>query len=164
MSILLLLWKYRKDVAYILAILSLLGVFLWYRSHLINVGEDRVKSEDARVVAAQIKAFEEQTAKDAEILKEANDAHQAELQKLRADANSHPLPPVRLCHSPGPSPMPAPPGIPRGSDPSTGVLPQGDGVSTDGPDISAGLGLLAERADRLSADARELNSVTHPKP
>lgn len=150
-------WKYKKDIGYLLAILAILGLFLWYRSHLINIGEDRVKAENARVIAVQ-------QAKDTKVLKDAHDAHTVEIQALRA---IQPLDPVFMCDDPGS--MPAPKLSASGGAGSGGIskVPAGDSSVRHGEnrrDISGLLDSLAGRADILSADARELNFATHPKP
>lgn len=157
MSALLFLWKYKKDIGYLLAILAILGLFVWYRSHLIDIGENRVRTENARVIAVQ-KAQDEKT------LKDAHDAHTAEIQALRA---IQPLDPVFMCDDPGSMPatqLSASSGARAGG---ISKVPAGDSSVRQGPnrrDISGLLDALAGRADILSADARELNFATHPKP
>lgn len=144
-------------MGYILTILSLVGVLLWYRSHLITEGENRKVAEDNKAVSIQ-------KAQDDKILKEAENTHGKELQNLKADVSIHPLPPVRLCviSSGGLSEK----GLPTNTGSIGGAVPEvpsgdnqvrGDG----GSDISGMLDLLAQRADRLSADARELQAVAH---
>lgn len=151
------LLKYRKDLAYVFAILALLGVFFWYRTHLINIGEDRILQANAKAVAAQ-------KAVDTTILKEAQSAHERELQNLNTAAAIKPLPPVRLCVvTSGGLPekgLPTNPGASGGGVPQ---VPSGDSQvrSDGGADISGLLDLLAQRADKLSADARELQAVAH---
>lgn len=151
------LWKYKKDIGYLLAILSILGIFLWYRSHLINMGEDRIRAENTRVIAVQ-KAQDEKT------LKDAHDAHTAEIQALRA---IQPLDPVFMCDDPGSMPASQ---LSTSSGAGSGRIskvPTGDSSVRHGEnrrDISGLLDALAGRADILSADARELNFATHPKP
>lgn len=152
------LLKYRKDIAYVFAILALVGVFFWYRGYLITKGENRIIEADAKAVAAQ-------KAEDATILKEAQTAHEHELQNLQADAAIHPLPPVRLCIV-SPSSL-SEKGLSANTSPSGGGVPEvpsGDNsvrTGHEGRDISGMLDLLSQRADRLSADARELQAVAH---
>lgn len=151
------LLKYRKYIGYLLVIAILLGVFLAYRHSLIVEGENRVKRADAAAVLKQ-------KAEDEKVLKAANDAHAKELQALKDDIASRPVPPVRLCLSSNTLPKTS---VPNGQRPSRGDVPQvppGDsGLRPEqGPDIGGLLDLLAQRADKLSADSRELNDATHP--
>jgi hypothetical protein len=83
----------RRLVAELVVAVVLLVAFVWYRQHLIDEGEARVKAADARVAAAR---------------KEANALREAQLQTVVTQEKSdyvekitapvdHPVA-VRLCH------------------------------------------------------------------
>jgi hypothetical protein len=144
-----------------LAALAVLAAgFFWYRHTLILDGEQKIETVDARAVAVQKLAIAKQEAADAQILEEAQNAHQHELQAIAADQSAHPLGPVRLCNEPShPRAVPATPAISSHPDTPAGILPRDDAVH---PDLAVALGLLVDRADQLAADARELAAVAHP--
>ncbi len=151
------LLKYKKDLAYLCGILLLVGLFFWYRGHLITEGENRIKKADAQAVAVQ-------KAKDDKVLKDAEDNHARELRALRTDIATNPLPPVSLCLTPNSVPKA---GLSNGGNAGGGNVAAVHGGDSSvrpeaGPDIGNLLDLFAIRAEELSADARRLNSATHP--
>lgn len=149
--------KYRKDIFYVLAVITIVVSFAIYRQHLIHIGE-------ARVIQADEKARVEQQQKDKKVLKDAQDAHTRELQALKTDIAANPLPPVSLCLTPDNLPAQK---LPRGGNSGSGAVASVHGGDSAvrpeaGPDIGHLLDLFAIRAEELSAAARELNTVTHP--
>lgn len=127
---------------------------LWYHHAVYQSG---YKAAIAQYEKAQAIA----DAKHAKELQEASHANDAEIAKLKLDLVSRPIPAVRLCarpHLPGAATAADGAGARAGN---VQPVPEGDsGLRAEpGPDISELLGLLALRADQVSADLREEQAV-----
>ena len=134
-----------------LALLALLGG-LWLRhdNHLIDEGIQKQVATDKAAASAQ-KAWD-----DAK-LKRVGESHATEKRDLQAALDAAlAKPPVVRCYSTASS-VPAA-NVPGSPSAAAAVLHEDDAVH---PDISRPLLLLAGRADKLSADARELDAATH---
>ena len=145
-----------KGYLYAAAAAALIVGGLWAYHWAYDRGANAVKAADAKALAVQI-------AKDNAAIIAAEHVNDTEIASLQAYVDSHPVQPVQLCLNtpnigPVPStghsnPSPAPGPVQPVSPGNSGVRP---GV---GPDISSLLSLLAERADQLSAELRDYQSV-----
>lgn len=151
---------FKKDLVYVGILAVLCGIFIWYRHSLIAEGESRIEAQDKTIVAQRVADIAKQKAEDEKVLKDAQDVHQAELQAVQT-ASLEPVPVVRLCHETGPSPLPPTKNVSSDTSSAAAVVPADDGLHPPGPDIGTALRMLATRGDKLSADARELQSVAH---
>ena len=134
---------------------ALLAAGLWYRHSLIAEGEARVVQADRDAADKQREAVAAEAKKWSKTLEIARESHDAETAALLVPTPTHHV----LCHNaPGPSPVPGPAGVPSGASPAAGVVQQDAGLHSD---IGPALDMLAKRADKLAADARELDSLTH---
>jgi hypothetical protein len=125
----------------------LVAGFFWYRHTLIVEGE-------AKIIAADRAAAERQARADEAKLATARTEHEKELAQIAAaqfDAGRTSV----VCYSSRPV---RPPAVSGGGSPAPAVV---SGPPEVHPDITGLLFLLAKRADKLSADARELNAATH---
>src|ERR1700761_4448292 len=153
---------YARIAAYAALVLVIFfgGVYLEHK--LSDARYEALELKDAKAAAqAQAKADAEQ----AELISKANTAeanYETEHNALLAYAAANPLTGVRLC-IPSTAKVPATgsviPGA-KGPDPTPGAVlqvPSGDsGIRQEpGPDIGNLLGILADKADELSAKARE---------
>jgi hypothetical protein len=132
----------------------LLSLGLWYRHSLIAEGEARVVEADRVAVERQREAVAAAEKQWAGRLQDARTQHDAETAALLVPFPTHRV----VCHASGGSPVPGAASVSGGGGPPAAVVPEDAGVH---PDIGPALGLLARRADKLAADARELNSLTH---
>jgi hypothetical protein len=138
-----------RDWVYLGIIVALAIFGLYLREHLIAEGE-------ARVHAAEQKAYAAQAQKDAENAKQTVSGLNAELQKLRSDALK-PVPVVRLCSNPRGVQPSATAGRVGSAAPTAGSVPGvPSGADSVGSDIGPGLQRLADAADILSARDRAL--------
>jgi hypothetical protein len=154
-----------KDWIYCGLIAAILAGGLWYHRKLIDEGiADQRRADD--IASATITA---KTAKEtANLQARAMTAEQA-YDKERADNqnynDTHPVAPVRLClTTPARGSIVPPPGAANTGNASSGSatsnipnLSSGDNNNGpgSGPDISTLLGLLADKADDVSATLRE---------
>lgn len=151
-----------KDWLYggLIVLLIVCGIHVHHK--LIAEGIAEQKAADDKAVAA----LTQQTAKQtAELQAKATMAEQAYAKELQSLNDQPSLQPVRLCldsHSRGP--VLSKGGAQVGGNQAAGAspgdvlsMPAGDSGGGDGagPDISSLLGLLASRADELSAELRE---------
>lgn len=121
----------------------LIVVFIWYRQHLIDEGEARIRAADARVLAAQ---------KEANVLREAQSkaivaAEKATyVEKITAPV-ANPVP-VRLCHD-APHRRPVPEAAAAGpvADAGAGLRAEPPRDPAAGPDIGPDLIRNDRRAD-----------------
>lgn len=145
-----------KGYLYAAAAAALIIGALWLHQWSYDRGVNAVKTADAKTLAAQI-------AKDNAAILAAEHANDAEIASLQAYVDSHPIQPVQLCLNTGgsgPVPSPGSPNTSPAPGPVQPVSPGNSGVRTGpGPDISSLLSLLAERADQLSAELRDYQSV-----
>jgi hypothetical protein len=121
--------------------------FFWYRHALIVEGE-------AKIIAADRAAADRQAKVDEAKLVTARTEHEKELAQIAAaqfDAGRTSV----VCYSSRPV---RPPVVSGGGSPAPAVVPADASVH---PNVEPALFLLAKRADKLSADARELNAATH---
>lgn len=140
---------------YAAAAISLAVLLLAYRSHLIGLGEARGVEHDRVAAEAQREAVAAEAKRWAAKLQDARTSHDAEVAALLVPAAVHHI----VCHdAPRPGPVPGPAGVSTGAGPAPGVVQQDAGLH---PDIGPALDLLARRADKLAADARELDALTH---
>jgi hypothetical protein len=124
----------RRLIAELVVAVVLLVAFVWYRQHLIDEGEARVKAADARVAAAR---------------KEANALREAQLQTVVAQEKTdyvekitapvdHPVA-VRLCHDDSGSrravSAAAASGPAADAAPAVRAEPPRDSAAGPGPDI-----------------------------
>jgi hypothetical protein len=159
-----------KDWAYCGIIAAILIGGTWYHHKLITEGVAEQKAADdaasAKIVADTVKQTAELQTK-ATMAEQAYDQEQSENAAYRS---AHPIQPVRLClgasHS-GSGVVPqtgaahpgdANPGAGAANVSSVPLANSGSGGGTNSPDISNLLGLLAERADQVSAVLREYQS------
>jgi hypothetical protein len=156
-----------KDLCYGVVIAVLIAGGIVYHHKLITEGVAEQKASDdaasATIVANTVKQTAELQTK-ATMAEQAYDQEQSENAAYRS---AHPIQPVRLCLStshPGSGVMPqtgaAKPRDANPSAPSANVssVPSANssrGGRASGPDISNLLGLLAQRADAVSAVLRE---------
>jgi len=134
-------------------LLSALALFIaWDHWHSLKVGE---REGIAAQVAAEKRAAAKQQAKDDAVLLAAKDAHAKEIAEL--DQHYAAALPVSVRCYPSTSRVPAA-GLPLDRSPAP-VMVQHDAEVH--PDITGPLRVLLGRADRLSADARELNAAVH---
>lgn len=153
----------RKWIVELLVIVAIAGAVWWFCSHLIGVGVQRQKDDDAKVLAewqhtADLEAGRKQGLADA-----ANKARDEEIKGLRDYRDTHPLH-GGLCLKPSAAAaVPAAAGTISGygsSITSPGdllSLPEGGTGSGGQPeaDVRHLLDVLAGRADLLSATLRE---------
>lgn len=145
-----------------LVALAAAGLIWWgvhsYGAQRFQAGYNQARSEDAKALAEWEKKLAAEVAANEIRLAYANRQHEIELAQLAARA-ARPLPRV-VCHADesDPGTVSAAPGVPADGGAAAGVVQSGAGVH---PDITPALVLLARRADRLSADARRLNSAVH---
>lgn len=158
----------KKDIFYAMLIVALIAGGFWYHHKLIVEGIAKQQAIDDAASATLIAKTAEQTA---ELQAKATTAEQAYDKERNDDQNyrdSHPIEPVRLCLSTTASRIIVSQGGAlnagnAGSGPSSAdvsKVPTGDSSSGGGagPDIANLLGLLAGRADEVSAELREYQS------
>lgn len=134
-----------------LAGLIILGFALYER----HQGAVKCESADAKVALAQKAAQDAQKAIDDQRLKDANDAHQVELDALKRARDTQPVPHL-VCHEARPQSVPATAAVPETQPSGPGPLPPKDEAGFDpGPGALA----LADEADSVLADCRELDSA-----
>ena len=133
---------------------ALLAAGLWYRHTLIAEGEARVIAADRDAADKQREAVAAEAKKWSKTLEIARESHDAEVASVLAPFPVHRV----VCHASDPGPVPGSQGVSTGTGAPAAVVPEDAGVH---PDIGPALGLLAKRADKLAADARELDSLTH---
>jgi hypothetical protein len=151
-----------KDAFYGALVLGLAIAFGVYTIHERHIGE----AHEAAAVAKATAALEADTAKQtAELKAKAQMEHDTYEKEILALSNQPAVEPVRLCHAAGSRPIvPAASAVDAGNG-ATGsaagnvlAVPAGNSGSGQpgaGPDISSLLGLLALRADEVSASLRE---------
>jgi hypothetical protein len=147
-----------------IAVGAALAIFVWWRLHALEAaafkrGYQQAVSENAKALDDWRQRYDAQVRKDEERIASAHRSHELELAQLAA-LHSQPLPRI-VCRRTDESragDVSAGPGISGGTDSAAGVVPPDAGVHAD---IVPALFLLVERADRLSADTRELNSAVH---
>lgn len=144
---------YRLYVYGAIALALVIGL-AYYRHTLIMEGEAKVIAADKVAVERQKEAVAEAEKIWAIRLQNARTEHDAEI-ALAPVAIRH----VLRCDPRGSGAVPGPESVPGGVGASPAVVQQDAGLHPD--DIGPALYLLAERADKLAADARELNSLTH---
>ena len=134
---------------------ALLAAGLWYRHSLIAEGEARTVEHDRIAVEAQRDAVAAAEKKWAIQLAQARTDHDAEIAALSVPVPAHHI----VCNnSLGAGPVSGPQGVSTGGSPAAGLVQQDAGLHIDrGP----ALDMLLKRADKLAADARELNTLTH---
>jgi hypothetical protein len=151
---------------YLGALITLLAGFGAFTVHERRVGAaHEISAVQEATRKAQAKA-DAQTAILAAKAAQAEVNYNAEHQSLISYVNLNPVSPVRLCLRAGPSGVPKGPGHQSGgagSGTASGdvlTVPETNNQlrSDAGPDISGLLSLLAEHADQVSAQARELQS------
>ena len=133
---------------------ALLAAGLWYRHILIMEGEARIVEADRVAVERQREAVAAAEKQWENRLQDARTEHDAEIASVLAPFPVHRV----VCYTPRPGPVPSSAGVSTGGGTASAVVPEDAGVH---PDISEALGLLAKRADKLAADARELDALTH---
>lgn len=138
---------------------------IWFAIHhfgaeRFHAGYQQSVSENAKALAEWQIKYDAQVKADEKRIASAHMAHEIELAQL-AVARAQPLPRV-VCHSTasGAGPMSTAIGLPDGGS-AAAVVVHGD--ADVHPDITDALQVLALRADKLAADARELNSAAHPE-
>ncbi|HXE08332.1 MAG TPA: hypothetical protein VN612_10570 [Acidobacteriaceae bacterium] len=141
----------RKWLVELILFAALAAGIAWFCHHLIGVGVQRQKDDDARELEAQRK---ELTAK----AETASHAHDKELLELTSYVNSHPLH-GSLCQRPRVPAAGSAVSFNAGAGAATWDLlpvPSGDHRSDAGePDQLHMLDLLGRRADEVSAGLRE---------
>lgn len=123
-----------------------IGVYLEHR------GAQKCEMNAAQVAAIQAAAAREQEAKDARTVQDAEDQYREELAKNASVAA--PVPVVRLCDDPRPSPLPKTQGHPSGP-PSAAPAPR-PLPPVPRPNVGPALYAEADRADQLAAQLRAL--------
>jgi hypothetical protein len=161
--------KLPQWVLELIVIAAVAGGIWYWQHHLIGEGVTKQRTADA--IATQ-KLQEDTDKQTAELQARATTAEQA-YDRERADhqtyIDSHPPQPVRLCiATPVGSALVSQASTAHSGNESTGAapanlhdLPSGNssgGASAAGPDISGLLGLLADRADQISAQLREFQT------
>jgi len=145
-----------------LVALAAAGLIWWgvheYGARRYEAGYQQAVSENAKALAEWEKKLAAEVAANETRIAQAHRQHELEIAQLAARA-ARPLPRV-VCHADesDPGTVSAAPGVPADGGAAAGVVPDDTGVH---PDITPALVLLARRADRLSADARRLNSAVH---
>jgi hypothetical protein len=121
----------------------LIAAFIWYRQHLIDEGEARIRAADARVVAAQREA---NALKDAQSKATVAAEKAAYVEKISAPV-ANPVP-VRLCHdAPRRRAVPEAPAAGPPADAGTELRAGPPRDPAAGPDIGPDLIRNDRRAD-----------------
>lgn len=148
-----------KAILISLAVGALAIGALWLHRSGYDEGANAVKAADAKALAAQIAA-------DNQRVEAASHANDTELAADRAYIAANPVGTVSLCLSPPshPSAVPAPGSVSRSASAAPAnvqPVPAGDNQvrPAAGPNIGDLLSLLAERADAVSAQLRDYQSV-----
>lgn len=158
-----------KDWLYCGAIAAILAGGFYYHHKLIEEGVTKQRVEDDKASATLIAQTATQTAELQARAATAEQAYDKEHNDNQNYTDAHPTQPVRLCLSGNKSgaivpkagaanPGNAGAGAPSANLPSVSGGDSGGGAGGAGPDISALLGLLANRADNVSATLREFQS------
>ena len=123
--------------------------FAWHEQ---SVGARSCELADAKVAAIQKAAAAAQEATDAQRLRSAQDAYQAEIARL-----SQPQPATHVvCKSAGAKPVPKATGVPAAQSPGAGTLPsEGSRDFDPGPALDA----LHDEADLIVAQCRKLDAA-----
>lgn len=151
--------RFWKPLACVVVILLAWLAVHHFGATRFSAGYQQATSEDAKALSDWQIKYDAIVAQDQARLQLARRSHELEIAQLAVAARK-PLPSVRLCSDTRlAGPVSAPTVISGGADPAAGLLP-GDFVVH--PDLTPALDLLVQRADKLSADARELNSAAHP--
>lgn len=138
-----------------IGVVLLLFAFGWYSYSMENRGVEKQLKRDLVAADQQREAVATEAKAWARKLANEGDRHASEIADLAAH---QPKPGVVRCYPAAPAAMPGPAGVPKGASATPGVVPGDAGLH---PDIAPALRLLARRADRLAADARELDRLTH---
>lgn len=157
-----------KDLVYGGLIIAIILGGLWLHHSLIAQGVAKQRAADDAASAALIAHTAEQTAAlqaRAAMAEQAYDKEHNDNQNYR---DSHPMESVRLCLSTPSRIIVSQAGAPHTGNAGAGAptadvpkVPTGDsgsGTGAAGPDISTLLGLLAVKADNVSAELREFQS------
>ena len=156
-----------KDLAYGVLIAALIAGGIAYHHKLITEGVAEQKASDDSASAAIVAQTVKETADLQAKATMAEQAYDQEASKNAAYLSAHPVQPIRLCLStshPSGSIVPqtgalkpgnASSGAPAANVPILPGANNSRGGGASGPDISTLLGLLAARADQVSAVLRE---------
>jgi hypothetical protein len=124
----------------------------------VQHGKDLAQAQVA--VIAALKHNQELETQWTAKLRAAEDRHAKELADNAAAAAATPIPVVRVCRDAGSRPVPGPATVADDHPTGAGGIPAGDALpARAGPDIGAGLDLLARSADSVVAACRVLTTV-----
>ena len=139
--------------AAVLVALLGLGWYLHHRGYVEGVAA--VQAADAKALQAQLVANAQLEASWRSKLEQKERDYAAELASNAATAAARPIGPVRLCRPSNSRPLPTTAGSAETGPAGSGGLLQGNAVpAVAGPDIGAGLDMLARSADAVVAACR----------
>lgn len=156
-----LLLRFWKPLACVAAVLLALWALHHFGASRFSAGYQQAISENAKALAEWQIKYDAQVKADEKRVASAHMAHEIELGLLAA-ASDKPLPRV-VCHSTASSagPVSAATVLPDGGSAAAVVVHRDADLY---PDITGALQVFALRADKLAADARELNTAVNSPP
>ena len=139
--------------AALVVLIGLSGIGL--RHHWIQEGSAQQKEADRKDLE---RARAEADQKEEAWRKQYADVKLAFDNEVEANRAQPHIGPVRVCRSPpASSPVPTAPAGTGSATAGAGSLPTGNGLSDEGPDLGAGLEMLARSADAVVAECRRLD-------
>jgi hypothetical protein len=156
-----------KDWIYLGVIAAIFAGGIYIHHKLITEGIAEQRAADDKASATLVADIAKQTAALQVKASMAEQAFNKEHDDNQTFRDSHPLQPVRLCRASNVGSAPSTGATHSGNESTSATaadvsnVPPGNssgGTSATGPDISKLLGLLADRADNVSAELREYQS------